>query len=275
MLKRVLSCAKGEWPHFEHVEREIWGVLMSRTALTVIKALSLLDEFLDGATEISLRDMAAKTGLNKTTTLRLCASLEEAGFLERAQGTAYRLGPKISQLAQIYRRSFRLEDVVRPQLQHIRKRTGESVSFYVGEGKERVCRFRENSHSIIRHHMEEGARLPLGSGVVGRVLLAFSGKKGRDLDAIRRDGYLIAQGREPHTTSVAVPVVDGRGILHGALVVSGPSIRFDKQAPKRARDLLQDAALKIRDMLPAQQEAHQPQRHRRAPTPSPRWAGTH
>jgi DNA-binding IclR family transcriptional regulator len=235
---------------------------MSRTALTVIKALSLLDEFLDGATEISLRDMTERTGLNKTTTLRLCASLEEAGLLERAPGNTYRLGPKILQLAQIYRRSFRLEDVVRPQLQHIRKRTGESVSFYVREGKERVCRFRENSHSIIRHHMEEGARLPLGSGVVGRVLLAFSSKKGRDLDAIRRDGYLIAQGREPHTTSVAVPVLDGRGILHGALVVSGPSIRFDKEAPKRARDLLQDAALKIRDMLPAQLEADQPQRHR-------------
>jgi DNA-binding IclR family transcriptional regulator len=248
---------------------------MSRTALTVIKALSLLDEFLDGATEISLRDMTAKTGLNKTTTLRLCASLEEAGFLERAPGNAYRLGPKISQLAQIYRRSFRLEDVVRPQLEHIRKETGESVSFYVVEGKERVCRFRENSYSIIRHHMEEGVRLPLRSGVVGRVLLAFSGKKGPDLDAIRRDGYLIAQGREPHTMSVAVPVLDGRGILHGALVVSGPSIRFDGEAPKRACDLLQDAALKIRDMLPAQSEAARPQRHRHAPAASPRSVGPH
>lgn len=248
---------------------------MPQTALTVIKALSLLDEFIDGASEISLRDMTAKTGLNKTTTLRLCASLEEAGFLERAHGSAYRLGPKISQLAQVYRRSFRVEDVVRPQLQHIRKQTGESVSFYVVEGKERVCRFRENSSSIIRHHMEEGARLPLASGVVGRVLLAFSGKKGRDLDAIRRDGHLIAQGREPHTMSAAVPVLDGRGILYGALVVSGPSIRFEGQAPKRACELLQEAALKIRDMLPAPPEAARPQRHRHAPATSPRSAGPH
>lgn len=224
---------------------------MPQTAGTVFKALGLLDAFLGGATEFSLREFTAYSGLNKTTTLRLCATLEAAGFLEREGGSGYRLGPKIWQLGQIYRRGFRLEELVRRQLQQLRDATGESVSFYVIDGAERLCRFRENSRLTVRHHIDEGTRFPLGSGVVGRVLLAFSSAgDDKDLAAIRASGFLIARGREPHTTSVAVPVRDAGGNLHGALVVSGPSIRFAGEAPKAALKLLQEAAAGIANVLP-------------------------
>lgn len=224
---------------------------MAQTAGTVFKALGLLDMFLGGATEINLRDLTAQSGLNKTTALRLCATLEAAGFLEREAGSGYRLGPKIWQLSQIYRRGFRLEDVVRRQLQRLRDATQESVSFYVVDGAERLCRFRENSLLAVRHHIDEGARFPLGSGVVGRVLLAFGGADGaQDLEAIRDAGFLIARGREPHTTSAAVPVRDASGVLHGALVVSGPSARFGAEATKVALRLLRVAAAEIAATLP-------------------------
>lgn len=224
---------------------------MPQTAGTVFKALGLLDAFLSGGTEFSLREFTAHSGLNKTTTLRLCATLEAAGFLEREAGSGYRLGPKIWQLAQIYRRGFRLEELVRRQLQRLRDATGESVSFYVIDGDERLCRFRENSRLTVRHHVEEGTRFPLHSGVVGRVLLAFSDTgQDEELAAIRKAGFLIARGREAHTTSVAVPVRDGAGNLHGALVVSGPSMRFTGEAPKAALLLLLDAAAAIAAVLP-------------------------
>ena len=223
---------------------------MPQTSGTVIKALSLLDEFLNGTEEISLREMTTRTRIHKTTAMRLCASLVEVGLLERRNGTGYRLGPKAWQLGQAYRRSFRLESIIRPILQRVRDQTGESVSFYVADAAERVCRFRENSRLVIRHHLEEGARMPLGSGVVGRVLLAFSGQKGSDLGGIRRKGYLIAQGRQPDTTSVSVPVIDEHGRMHGALVVSGPSIRFNGDKPKKALALIKAAAAEIRGILP-------------------------
>jgi DNA-binding IclR family transcriptional regulator len=223
---------------------------MKQLSQTVTKALTLLDEFLDGSAEIGLSEMTARTGMHKTTILRLCASLEEVGFLEREPGAAYRLGPKIWRLAQAYRRNFRLEDVVRPLLERIRDATGESVSYYVRDGNERVCLFRENSRAVIRHHVEEGARLPLDRGVVGRVLMAFSGAKGTDFVAIRRDGRLIAEGREPHTTSVAVPVIDGAGRLAGALVVSGPTARFTAPLCEQALALIADAALALARLMP-------------------------
>ncbi len=92
--------------------------------------------------------------------------------------------------------------------------------------------------------------MPINSGVVGRVLLAFSGRKGGDLDRIRRTGYLIAQGRESDTTSVSVPVIDEQKRLHGALVVSGPSLRFNGEKPKKALALIEAAAKELQSVLP-------------------------
>lgn len=217
---------------------------------TVTKALRILDEFLDGSAEISLSQLAARTGVHKTTILRLCASLEDVGFLEHQPGMAYRLGPKIWELAQAYRRNFRLEDLIRPVIQTIRDETGESVSFYEVDGHERICRFRENSRLTIRHHVDEGTRLPLTAGAVGRVLMAFMGASGPEFVHIRTNRYLTAQGREPHTTSVAVPVLDLQDQLRGALVVSGPSVRFGPAACKTALPKLQAAAANIARSLP-------------------------
>lgn len=223
---------------------------MKQLAQTVTKALLLLDEFLEGAPEIALSKMTARTGMHKTTILRLCASLEEAGYLQREPGAAYRLGPKIWRLAQAYRHNLHIEDLIRPVLGRIRDATGESVSYYVREGNQRVCLFRENSRAVIRHHLEEGARLPLDRGVVGRVLMAFSGARGPDFTAIRRDGSLVAEGREPHTTSVAVPVIDARGGLAGALVVSGPSARFAPPQCAEALALIAAAARQLATVMP-------------------------
>ncbi|WP_165933785.1 IclR family transcriptional regulator [Aquabacter spiritensis] len=215
---------------------------------TVVKALGLLDAFLDGAEALTLTELAAYSGLHKTTALRLCTSLEEAGMLQRKPGRPFRLGPKIWQLAQVYRRGFQLEELVRPILARIRDETGESVSFYVVEGRSRVCLFRENSKWAARHHVDEGARFPLDSGIAGPVLLAFMGQPGPQLEQIRSDGHLIGQGREPHTTSVAVPVFDTANVLQGALVVSGLTARFTEDRHAPALELLKRSAESIRQL---------------------------
>jgi DNA-binding IclR family transcriptional regulator len=218
---------------------------------TVAKALSLLDIFLSSDTELTATQLSTRLGMNLTTATRLCMTLEKFGLLTRSQGRAYKLGPKVWQLSQAYRRTFRLEELIRPLIRDIRDKTGESVAFYVVEGSERLCLFRENSKSTIRHHVDEGSRLPLTTGVVGPVLLAFAGKEGPEYERIRRAGHLIAQGREPHTTSVSIPVHDGQGLLRGALVVSGLSVRFTQDRIDKALELLREAANRLNEALPS------------------------
>lgn len=226
--------------------------MSTRKSETVAKALRIIDTFLENSAGHTLAALSARTGINKSTILRLCATLEEAGLLQRDRSMAYVLGHKVWQLALIYQRQFRLEELIRPFLCRLRDETKESASFYVRNGGVRVCLFRENSRHRICHHVEEGTQFPLRQGVVGRVLLAYCGESGREHEAIRREGYFMAQGREPLTSSVAVPVHTRDKKLVGAVVVSGPSSRFTEQAQRDALKKLIACAAAISERLPAE-----------------------
>ncbi|MCB1547264.1 MAG: IclR family transcriptional regulator [Hyphomicrobiaceae bacterium] len=215
--------------------------MVTRTSGTVEKALDILDELSGPVAERGVSELAVVTGINKSTVVRLCATLAQRGYLQRGQRQRYRLGPRVANLARAYRQGFDLEAEVRPILRELRDASGESASFYVRRGGQRICLYRESSRHPIRHHVDEGAQLPLGVGVVGRVLLAFSGEPGQDLEQIRSAGYHDAAGREPLTASVSVPVLCD-GALVGALVLSGPSNRFTARAREAALALLEKGA---------------------------------
>ena len=224
--------------------------MATRTSSTVIKALDLIDRLVEGEAEQSVGRLAAATGIHKSTVVRLCRTLVARGYMRQARAGSYRLGPRIGDLAKAYGRQFSLEDAVRPVLARLRDATGESASLYVSDGAERICLYRENSHHRIRHHVDEGARLPFRAGVVGRVLLAFAGEKGRVYAAIRKAGYLSAEGREPHTASISAPVLTGGGALAGAIVISGLAMRFTEDARARALDLVLRSCAELSRQLP-------------------------
>lgn len=203
------------------------------------RALDILDAFGEGKDALSLKELAEATGLYKSRILRFTASLVDRGYMLRDADGRYRLGPKLWRLGALYRRSFDLGDTVRPILRGIVAEINESASFYVRDGDARICLFRQESTHAIRHHVEEGARLPLERGVGGRVLLAFAGEKGKIYDRIRADGYMNAPGeRDRDTASVAVPVYDSAGNLAGALALAGLQTRFSERQRERAVQVL-------------------------------------
>lgn len=204
------------------------------------RALDILEVFGDGRTSVSLKELAAETGLYKSRILRLSASLVDRGYLRRDDEGRYRLGPTTWRLGTLYRRGFELSDHIRPVLADIVADINESAAFYVRDGDARVCLFRRESTHSIRHHVDEGERLPLELGVPGRVLCAFEGKKGDLYDRIRRDGFMDALGeRDSDTAAVAVPVQTAEGQLVGVLSVAGLNSRFNPDERKRAVQALQ------------------------------------
>ena len=104
----------------------------------------------------------------------------------------------------------------------------------------------------MRHHLEEGARLPFDRGAAGRVLLAFSDAAGARFEQIRRERSYVSLGeRDPEIASAAVPVLDPAGRLQGALAVSALITRFDEAAQARALAALQAGASRLALNLPA------------------------
>lgn len=209
----------------------------------VERALTLLDCFTEEAQELTLGELADKTGFYRSTILRLSHSLERFGYLTRHPNGSYRLGPTLRRLGALYGPSPDLKDYVMPVLRRLRDKTEESASYYVRDGDMRVCLFRANSTRPVHHHLAEGARLPLHLGAPGRVLLAFSAEPGTHYDEIRELGYAVSIGeRDPEAAGVAVPVFSSQGTLIGSLNISGPLSRFTQEVQQCYVKILRLAA---------------------------------
>ncbi len=217
----------------------------------VERALAILEAFDDGHRSLTLADLARRTGYHKSTLLRLASSLQFRGFLLRGEDGVFRLGPELWRLGALYRRDFDLGEEIRPALRRLVEATGETASFYVREGDERVCLYRLNSPRAVRHHLEEGARLPLDRGAPGRVLLAFSEAAGTASEAIRAAGFHTSLGeRDPDLAAAAVPVFDRGGSLRGTLSISALRSRFDAAAQHLVLTALRNEARGLAALLP-------------------------
>ena len=195
----------------------------------VDRAMRLLLAFLDGPDTLSLADLARRTGLYKSTVLRLAASLERAGALHRDPGGDFRLGPTVFRLGTRYIDAFDLRAHALPVMQRLADETGESTSFYVREGPVRVCVFRVHAtqHRIL-HYLRPGAQFPADTGAAGRVLTSWSAPYREDAEAIRADVLALSvAGRTiADTAAMSVPVFGAGHELAGAISLAGPATRF-------------------------------------------------
>lgn len=218
---------------------------MAQTGVeSVRRALLILKSFDRSGDSLTLTEISERTGLYKSTVLRLALSLEAEGFLVRLSGKAYALGAEVMRLGAAYQRSLRLEDHVRPVLQHLASKTGESSSFYTRVGEGRLCLFREHSHHILRDHISEGEILTVAAGATWHVLTQFDDTKDKAALHARmaRLPFRSVGERDAETAALAVPVfrlIGGETHLAGALSVSGPRSRMlDEMLERIAPDLL-------------------------------------
>ncbi len=205
-------------------------------AAAVDRALSLLSAFRADDRELGLQDLAERTGLYKSTVLRLLASLVHAQLMQRLPNGRYRPGPEIARLFGIYSRSFSMEGVVLPALRQLVERTGESAAFHVRQGTRRVCLYRVDSPHPVRDHIQVGDLLPLDRGAGGQVLMAFSGAEGERYAQIRREGLVMLVGdRVPELAGISAPVFSASGELAGAVTLTMPANRYDPAHGQQVR----------------------------------------
>jgi len=195
----------------------------------VDRAMRILEAFLEGPDALPLADLARRTGLVKSTVLRIAASLERAGALHRDPGGAFRLGPTVFRLGTRYIDGLDLRAHALPVMRRLADETGESASFYVREGGVRVCVFRVHAtqHRIL-HYLRPGAQFPAHTGAAGRVLTSWSPPYREDAEAIRAEVLALSvAGRTiADTAAMSVPVFGADRSLAGAISLAGPATRF-------------------------------------------------
>jgi DNA-binding IclR family transcriptional regulator len=207
---------------------------------SVDRALSVLEAFRPYDPPLTLHELANRTGLYKSTILRLLASLMRHGCVQQLDDGGYQLGSKLLHWGSVYQTSLRLEDHILPLLLRLVSETGEGASFFKREGNSRVCLFHSESPQSIRNHLRSGDLLPLDTGAGGKVLLVFDPSQ-----KVTPPSPIIATfgEREPDIAAVAAPVFGPGNSLLGALSVSGPVFRFTKdRLPSISKALIEAAA---------------------------------
>jgi DNA-binding IclR family transcriptional regulator len=193
---------------------------------TADRVLAVLTAFRKGDGTLSLAELSSRTGLVKSTIMRLAVSLEKHGLMARVADSSYRLDAEVFRLGMLYRQSFRLENYVRPVLEELVARLGETASFYVRRGDQRQCLFRMESPHLLRLHVREGDMLPMDSSATAQVLRVF-GTKPLPHYALTLELPVYTLGvTDPHTASLSTPVFGIDAELLGALTVSAPLARL-------------------------------------------------
>ncbi|WP_414833777.1 IclR family transcriptional regulator [Afifella sp. YEN Y35] len=211
----------------------------------VERAFRILACFDEGELTLTLAELARRTGLYKSTILRLCVSLERYGYIARQPDGRYRLGATVWRLGARYRQNFTAADLIRPELRRLAETIGETASFYVRDGDSRVCLYRHEPDRAIRHHIVEGARMPLTAGAASHLLLAWTEEDSRYRE-IRRAGHAVSLGeRDSDIAAIAVPVFSPDGNLRGALAISGLITRFDDARRETVLLALKESAERI------------------------------
>ena len=224
--------------------------MASNKVESVERALVLLNCFSEEHPTLSLKELAEATGFYKSTILRLAASLERFEYLKRMSDGTYCIGTAPLKLAEIYRKSFDVADMVRPILDELRDRFNESVALYIRSGEQRICLYRENANRAIRHQLEEGKHLPLEKGAAGRILLAYSGAAGEPYESILAKGWYTSLGeRDPEVAAIGVPVFSNSKKLLAALCISVPILRYDDQRQQEFVSALQSKANELGSKL--------------------------
>ncbi len=240
-----------------HISNPLAGVQTAR------RALDLLLLVVSSAEPVGLTELARRSAVNKATTYRLAALLEEYGYIAREPGgRRYIPGAGLVGFAAVIFGRLDIAQVMQPVANRVAELTGETTSVHIPRNLDRVCIGGAESQHLVRRTVSLGHVAPLLQGVTGRVLLAYLGRdhieavteaRGlsqdavsdltRELADIRAAGYCIAV--EPRdggmVGALAVPILRADGIA-AALTVAGPADRFNRAAIEAVlADVLREA----------------------------------
>jgi IclR family transcriptional regulator, acetate operon repressor len=223
---------------------------------SIDRAVAILTAFTPQQPTIGVVELSRMTGLSRSTTHRLLASLLSHGLVRQvAAGDKYTLGPTVLSLASVADKSMDLRWMAGDLMERLRDLGEETVGLHVY----RPPRWRitldqvESLHALRRTYTDLGRPIPVHQGAPGKVLLAHlpapvvdrvlagpmesaTPRTVVDPEALRREfeeiaarGYAISvEGRVPGIAAIAVPVFDHRSGVAAALSISGPTVRLNE-----------------------------------------------
>lgn len=240
------------------------------TVQSLERAFDILDILAGNPSGLGLSEVAAATGLPRSTVFRLLGVLRRREFVRKdGEEPRYRLGPGLVELGSRYLNSLELKTESAPAMRELAAAFGTIVFLACRQGDNMVYIDRYDQYASLRTYAIIGQRKPLYSTALGKSLLLdldeeelrelFSGLSFEvtgpnthrnleellpDLAACRtRDWTVDDQENEAETMCVASPIRDYRGKIVSAISTSWSiAIRPDLDPAKVAARVRRAAA---------------------------------
>jgi DNA-binding IclR family transcriptional regulator len=237
------------------------------------RALSLLAAFDARNRSLTLGQLARRSGIPTSSTLRLAGRLVAWGALERDAEGRFSIGLRLWEVASLAPRGQGLKQVALPFMGDLEEVTRQHVLLAVRDGTDALLVERLSAHQAMNVLYRVGGRLPLHSTGVGLALLAFADSDfqeetlaqplvhlpenvpvspaalRRTLAEIRREGLATIRRRTPQPlVSVAAPIFGADDRVAAALSVVVPQ---ENAEPRLLGPAVRTAARSISRLLGA------------------------
>lgn len=215
------------------------------------KGLAIIEAFSPHRTRLTVSEAAEASSTSRASARRCLLTLTELGYLE-FDGKYFRPQPRLLALSAAYSGTRSLPQIAQPFLKAARDELHESISLAALDRDAALFVARSEAERLVTTGISIGTRIDLYCSATGRVLLAawaderlsayldrvrieartkYSLVKKTSLrEAVRnaaKQGYAFTdQELEIGLRSIAVPVIDSRGQVVGAMSASASTARI-------------------------------------------------
>lgn len=239
------------------------------------KGLSIIEAFDDAHPRLTASQAGERCKLTRSAARRYLLTLAYMGYVA-TDGKLFWLTPRVLRLGQSYLESARLPRIVQPFLQRVTSGTQEIAYVSVMDGDDVVYIARNGSNRSMNTGVVLGSRVQAQVTAAGMLMLALRepewlenwlashelkaytsytiSSKDRlriELARIRQRGWAISEQQLELTyRGVAVPLIDRRGDLVGALNVTMPmGHESSEDAAARVLPVLLETARAMRNLI--------------------------
>jgi DNA-binding IclR family transcriptional regulator len=234
----------------------------------MVRGLRLLEYIAQGGSTGNLSEVGRLIDVNRVTVMRLLATLEQEGMIERLSTGGHRVSLRFLALSATALGNNDFMSVVRRYAQSICRSLGVSVYYTVFDDTDMVYLLREMPPAGLVSHITLGSRVPAWQLAPGKAVLAcfsneclgamygplaqgpipdFTGWM-QEIKRVREQGYAWSRsGLEQGINACAAAIFNATGSAYGALSVVGPERVFkeDSTLELRAQRAVCEAALAL------------------------------
>lgn len=221
------------------------------------RAADLLVSVVESPRALGVSELAARSGLPKSTTSRLLGALERRGLVQRAGDRRVVPGPVLLRFAH-RDTSESLVELAGPALKTLSELSGETINLGVPTplGVEHLAQI--DSRHFVGGTNWVGRRVPYDTSANGKVLRAFSAQRPPEWQPVRAQGYATTVDElERGLSALAAPVFGPETVAVAALSISGPSIRLTRERIAELVPALVEQARLVSERLGAPSTSNQ------------------